>query len=598
MGNPNLYRVRLSLQKEGNAIDQLEFDYGIRTVEQISSAGPRTADAWGNWQFVVNGRKLFVKGMNWVPVDVLLDVTEDRYRWTLEAAKNMGIQLIRVWGAGLLETDTFYRICNELGIMVWQDFPIGNQDTPDFPKDVWEAQVVQNIFRIRNNPCLVAWCGGNEFNPYSFGNTASIGIIERNLNIFDKTRLFLRADPDNGSLHTYPDLDPCWYNRVYKFTPWITETGIPAMPEANLVYEVVDNKEFFDLGKKWDYNFYKSHPELTHHVMKRDPVSIGSVLKYASHFEDMINPTIESATEASQVGAGEFYQIISEKMQSNYPVTTGLMPWVFKRHWTFLIAHQMMDWFGQPGGQYYFLKRTYEPTHIALDLPRLLWAPMDQIQLITKVMHANQNSFSGIVSVTVFNDQFQKLHYREKEVEINEGPSVTSTEMGDFQIPTGYRNRFLFLVTELKRKNGEVISRSVYQPRSLEQMENQVFHDKFVNEPVPWIALGNGPWLKPTVSKTRTKLTAEVVDKKTISADRSKIIVRITNKGKVPAFLTKINIEGIKRAFFASDNYFWLNPGEVKEVIMEILWREEKSDQKIMVVADAWNADKKPVSIK
>ena len=195
LGESNLYQVKITLKKNENQIDQVSFDYGIRTIDRLVTAGPRTADRWENWQFVINGKKLFVKGMNWMPADLLLDLPESRYRWALEAAKNMGIQLIRVWGGGLIETDEFYKLCNELGIMVWQDFPIGNQDTPDYPQDAWEAQVVQNIFRLRNQPSLVVWCGGNEFNPYSFGNTASIGIIERNLDIFDKSRFFCADYP-------------------------------------------------------------------------------------------------------------------------------------------------------------------------------------------------------------------------------------------------------------------------------------------------------------------------------------------------------------------------------------------------------------------
>jgi len=134
LGDPNLYNVNIILKKNGIPVDHLNYNYGIRTIERLYSAGPRKADRWERWQFVINGKKIFVKGMNWMPLDVLLDSSEDHYRWVLETAKNMGIQLIRIWGGGLMETDTFYRICDELGIMVWQDFPLGNQDTPDYPQ--------------------------------------------------------------------------------------------------------------------------------------------------------------------------------------------------------------------------------------------------------------------------------------------------------------------------------------------------------------------------------------------------------------------------------------------------------------------------------
>jgi len=596
MGDPNLYNVRLTLRKNGVSVDELNFDYGIRTIDRIATAGPRTADRWENWQFIVNGKKLFVKGMNWTPADVLLDLNEDRYRWALEAAKRMGVQLIRVWGGGLLETDTFYKICNELGIMVWQDFPIGNQDTPDYPQDIWEAQVIQNILRLRNHPSLVMWCGGNEFNPYSFGNTTSIGIIERNLDIFDKSRFFVRTTPDDGSVHTYPDMDPCWYNRSYKYEPWVSETGMHSMPESNLFYELVEKKEFFDLGKMWDKNFYKNHPQFIHHFTEYGPSRVPRMLSRASHIVDISDPSIEAVTEATQIGAGEFYQIFSEKMQSNYPVTTGLMPWVFKRHWP-VIAIQLMDWFGQPVAPYYFLKRTYEKTHVSLDLPRLLWASSERIELVSKITHAGYNNLPGTVVVTVYDDVFKSLWHKELNVNISEGPSVTQSDFGEFQIPDGYSDRYLFIVAELKNNNGELISRSLYYPRSLKRMEDETFHKEYTSEPIPWVNLDNGPWLKPTVNRTQTKLKTELLANKSLSAGRSQIRISVTNTGKVPAFMTKIDIIGIKRAFYATDNYYWLAPGEKREIEVEVLWREPVLNQSIALISDAWNANKQIIKI-
>lgn len=596
MGDPNLYQIRLTLKKNNTPTDQLGFDYGIRTIDRRLTAGPRTADRWENWQFVINGKKLFVKGMNWTPVDVLLDLPKERYQWALEAAKNMGVQLIRIWGGGLLETDEFYNQCNELGIMVWQDFPIGNQDTPDFPQDIWEAQVVQNIFRLRNHPSLAVWCGGNEFNPYSFGNASSIGIIERNLDVFDKSRLFVRTTPDDGSMHTYPDMDPTWYNRSYKFEPWVSETGMHSMPEANLFYELVDNKELVGLGKMWENNFSKSHPEFIHHFDEYGPSRVPRMLSRASHIDNMLDPTLESITEASQIGAGEWYQIVSEKMQGNYPVTTGLMPWVFKRHWP-AIAIQMMDWFGQAAAPYYFLKRTYEPTNAALDLQRLLWAANEKMGLVSKITYADDKAFAGKVSVKVYDDAFNLCWKKETDIHVKEGPSVTTTNIGEYQIPTSYRNRFLFIVTELKNSKEELISRSFYYPRVLVKMEDQAFHDKYIKEPIPWVTLDKGPWLKPTVAKTQTTLKAEFISTKLISAERSQLKIKITNTGKVPAFMTWLDISGIKRAFYATDNYYWLARGENREITIDVLWRESSANKNIVLVAGSWNAKRQIVKL-
>jgi beta-mannosidase len=597
LGDPNLYKVTVTLNRNNQPIDKLSFDYGIRTIERVPTTGPRNFDRWEHWQFIVNGKKIFVKGMNWTPADLLLDLQPERYRWALEAAKGMGVQLIRVWGGGLLETDHFYTICNELGIMVWQDFPIGNQDTPDYPQDIWEAQVVQNIFRLRNHPSLVVWCGGNEFNPYSNGNAASIGIIERNLDIFDKTRLFVRTTPDDGSIHIYPDMDPTWYNKSYKQEAWISETGMHSMPEPSLFYELVDKKEFFDLGKMWDPKFPTTHPEFIHHFTEYGAGRVPRMLSRASHIDNMSDPTIESISEASQIGAGEWYQIVSEKMQGNYPVTAGLMPWVFKRHWP-VIAIQMMDWFGQAAAPYYFLQRTYEPTHIAIDIPRMLWKAGENIEIRTSITHAHEPLSNAKMSISAFDDTFKEIWKKEAQVQIAGGPSVIKTDLASVNIPKDYKDRYLFLLAELFDSKGNKISQSFYSPRVLSQMEDSVFYNKYINEPVPWIMLDKGPWLKPSIAKTSTTLDIKLA-KFTDTRDNESIFsIIVKNSGKVPAFMTRIDIENTKRVFFGSDNYFWLQPGEEKTVDIHVQWRDANTKKNAKISVAAWNASKKLLRAK
>jgi beta-mannosidase len=480
--------------------------------------------------------------------------------------------------------------------MVWQDFPIGNQDTPDFPQDVWESQVVQNIFRLRNHPSLVVWCGGNEFNPYSFGNAASIGIIERNLKIFDNTRLFVRTTPDDGSMHAYPDMDPTWYSRSYKYEAWVSETGMHSMPEASLFYELVDKKEFFDLGKMWDPAFVKSHPDFIHHFTEYGAGRVPKMLSRASHISDLSNPDIETMTEASQIGAGEWYQIVSEKMQGNYPVTTGLMPWVFKRHWP-VVAIQMMDWFGQPVAPYYFLKRTYEPTHISLDLPRLLWKSGEKIDLKTRVTNSGAAFAGAKIAVTVYNDRFVSLYHQVKTADVIQGTSVTDTELESFAIPADYKNKYLFAVAELFDASGKLISRSSYFPRVLQMMDDPIFYNKYLTEPIPWITLDKGPWLKPTVGSTKTTLQLKLINAAPSFDSTTTLQVKVINIGKLPAFMTKLDVGGAKRIFYADDNYFWLAPGEGKEISLTIQWREPDNKSNASVTVGSWNSKKVSVQL-
>ncbi|WP_149244142.1 glycosyl hydrolase 2 galactose-binding domain-containing protein [Dyadobacter sp. 32] len=599
LGKADSYDVKISLLRDNQPVDNIGFKHGIRNITFLPTAGPRTRDRWDNWQFVINGRKVFVKGMNFTPQDILLDLPYERYRWTLEAAKKMGVQLIRIWGGGLLESNHLYDICDELGIMVWQDFPIGNQDTPDYPQDIWEAQVVQNILRLRNHPSLAIWCGGNEFNAYSSGNATSIGILERNLKIFDPGRPFKRTTPDHGAIHVYPDMDPVWYNKSYSKAPWISETGMHSLPEAGVFYETVDNKEFTGLGKMWEKSFAKDHPEFIHHFTEYGPGRVPRMLSRASHIVDVADPTIDEIAEASQVGAGEFYQVFSEKIQGNYPVTTGLMPWVFKRHWP-VIAIQLMDWFGNAGAPYYFLKRTYEPTHLAVDIPRLLWKSGEEMDLPVKVTHASPVAVSGAkIVVTVMDDHFKVLWKSEKTANIGAGASVTGSRTGKFSIPAEYKDRFLLVLAELKNPAGKLLSRSFYFPRVLSKMDVDAFFREYTSTPIPWIALDKGPWLKPVIgASAQTVLACTITATEKVSADRSRIKIKIVNTGKAPSFMTKIDIEGAKRAIVADDNYFWMAAGESREISIDVLWRESVADRDPEVTVQSWNGAKVSANLR
>ncbi len=214
------------------------------------------------------------------------------------------------------------------------------------------------------------------------GNATSIGILERSLQTFDPTRPFRRASPDGGSLHTYPDMDAKLYNRV----PYMSETGMHNIPEPESIREVVNATELNGaFSNLFTDDFVKAHPDFIHHFVEYQPTRVPRMLSRASHIADMNAPTLEAISEATQIGAGEFYQIASEAMQANYPTTTGLMPWVLKRPWP-VVAIMLAIYFGQPNAPYYFLKRTYEPTHFAVKLPEIIWAAGEQIPVTLNVL--------------------------------------------------------------------------------------------------------------------------------------------------------------------------------------------------------------------
>jgi beta-mannosidase len=597
MGESPLYRVKLTLLADGSPVDRLEFDYGIRTVQTVPTAGTPMPDRFANWQFVVNGRPLFVKGMNWMPADILLDLPAERYRWLLGMARNQGVQLIRIWGGGLLETEEFYAACNELGLMVWQDFPVGNQDTPDWPQDVWEAQVMHNIFRLRNHPALVLYCGGNEFNPYSFGNAATIGIVERNVALFDSTRVWRRTTPDEGSLHVYPNMDPTWYATTYRYIPYIAETGIHNIPDPRSMREVVDPAEFArPLSGMLDKNFPKEHPDLMHHFVEYQASRVPQMLSKASHIDDMNAPTLEALAEGTQIGGGEFYQIVSDVMQANWPVTSGLMPWVFKRPWP-VIAIMLVDGLGHPTAPYYFLKRTYEPTHVAVKLPELLWAKGESLPIRAAVIHAPPTTKRLQLSVEILDPALKRVWQQRQWVNAMSGPSVENVELGSFRIPDSFEEHFFFVVAELRNARGRLVSRSVYWPRCLARMSDEAFRTKYRASPQPTPIFDKGPWLKPQVAAIPTSLDASLVEVRDASPDRSRVVLRVRNTGDQPAVNVRVDIAETRCSYYGDDNFFWLAPGESRDLAFDVLWREPATRGAARLGVSAWNAGRKTLPL-
>jgi beta-mannosidase len=104
------------------------------------------------------------------------------------------------------------------------------------------------------------------------------------------------------------------------------------------------------------------------------------------------------------------------------------------------------------------------------------------------------------------------------------------------------------------------------------------------------LSLEKGPWLKPRVAATMTQLQGAILTTKQLSTTRGQMRVRVKNVGSVPAFNTQLRLPGVKRAFHAADNYFWLAPGEERVLESQILWREDIPQKTPTLTVEAWNA--------
>jgi beta-mannosidase len=156
MGEQPLYELKLECNgfKESRRI-------GLRTIEHIDEPD----DVGRRFGFRVNGIEVFCRGANWIPADALpSNITPERCRMLLQAAVDANMNMIRVWGGGYYEKDWFYDICDELGLLVWQDFMFSCHlypATAEFLTEV-EHEVREQVTRLGHHACIALWCGDNE----------------------------------------------------------------------------------------------------------------------------------------------------------------------------------------------------------------------------------------------------------------------------------------------------------------------------------------------------------------------------------------------------------------------------------------------------
>ena len=387
-------------------------------------------------------------------------------------------------------------------------------------------------------------------------------------------------------------MDPTWYKHLYSLVPFISETGPHSVPEAAAIRSFVNAREL--AGPLRDINsqeFMDSHPEFVYHYMEYGTDRTVLLLARASQIEDMKAPSLEEYSTAGQVATGESLQIVSDNLQANYPVAAGLSPWVYNTPWPLSTFCMFVDYDGQPVASYYFLKRTYEPTHIAVNLPHLVWGKGERMPVSLSVMHARPSGMSGVTaSLEILDPQFRSLWRSERKVDLKPGPSVTTADLGLFTIPDALEDHFL-LISELKQADGKLISRSVNWPRCLKLMADTAFREKYRASPQPSLTFKYGPWLRNEVAKSKTSLELQVISNRHEAQDQSRIQVHVRNKGSEPAFYAELNIEGTKRTFYATDNGFWLAPKEERLIEMHVLWRDPSTMDKAVVTLSAWNAD-------
>lgn len=180
-GDQPLYDLNIELiGAEGEILDNTSYRVGFKNITWEKCKGaPDEADSW---VCVVNGHPVFLQGVNFAPLRAnFADLTYDDYLKRLRVYKDIGVNMLRLNACGFLESKTFYDICDELGIMVWQEFPLTSSGMENWPpeheKCIEEMEAIARSFikRRRHHVSLALWCGGNELMGDAEGRKTGMG---------------------------------------------------------------------------------------------------------------------------------------------------------------------------------------------------------------------------------------------------------------------------------------------------------------------------------------------------------------------------------------------------------------------------------------
>ncbi|MFT4235319.1 MAG: glycoside hydrolase family 2 protein [Microbacterium sp.] len=380
-GEPRLYPLRVRLMAVGVELDVHETRVGFRAVTVR-----RESDEFGtSFVLEVNGEPVFVKGVNWIPDSIHPGtVTRREYRVRLEQACEANVNLVRVWGGGVYESDEFYDICDELGLLVWQDFLFACASYPE--EEPFRAEVLaeaqDNISRLSSHPSLVIWNGNNEClwmhehldwpnragGESSWGDAFYLAWLPELLAEIDPSRPYTEGSPWSGGEGRAPN-DP----RHQTFHSWDVWNAEDYVHYRDSVPRFVS--EFGWQGAAaWrtlrdavaDDPLRIDSPGIQHHQKATDghaKLMRGLAAHFAptDSFDQWHRQTQWVQAAALQAGILHW--------RSNWPRTSGTIVWQLNDLWP-VISWSIVDGAGRLKPSYFALREAYRERVLA-------WAPQE-----------------------------------------------------------------------------------------------------------------------------------------------------------------------------------------------------------------------------
>ena len=381
-GDQPLYIVRTTLlDEDGTSLESITRRIGLRTLS-IS----QEKDEWGNeFAFCVNGVKIFTRGGNYIPDDCLYTrITEKKLDYILESCRRAHFNCVRVWGGGYYPSDAFYDLCDEKGLIVWQDlmYACNVYDVTDAFAENCRQETYDNVRRLRHHASLGLWCGNNEIEsawdhwgdfqketPYLRADYIRLfeEVLPKAVQEADGETFYWHSSPSSGGCFDNPDdanrgdthYWDVWHGqkpftdyRKYFFR-FCSEFGFQSFPCAKTVnsFTLEDDRNIFS-------RVMESH--------QKNDAANGKMLYYLS--ENLRYPKdLTHLLYASQVLQGMAIKYGVDHWRRNRGRCMGTLYWQINDDWP-APSWSSIDYFGRWKALHYMAQKFYAPHAVSMTL--------------------------------------------------------------------------------------------------------------------------------------------------------------------------------------------------------------------------------------
>lgn len=426
-GDQYLYTIRAELfDKNGTLVSEYTKQVGFRRVKLVMNK-----DGWekgfpksqGDNPFTLelNGRKIFCKGSNFVSPDIFYSkFTKEHYKQLITLALEANMNIFRMWGGSPVNKEVFFELCDKLGMMVWQEFPLACNNYPDKKHylDKLDEEATSIVLRLREHPSVVLWCGGNElFNSWSGMTNQSLA-----LRILDKVTLeldphtpFIMTSPIWGVAHgPYVNIvdDNTGTEAITMMVKSdhtaYTEFGCPGPAQYDYIRKYVSDEDlntFFGLqladptGKTHsglaDLEEKYKNPWFLHHAIKAHyPYDtwfrINEIYRYFGKTD-----SLEECCELGQIIQGACYKVMFEQARIKWDRTSMAINWDFNEPWPCFAGNSLIAYPDVVKPAYFDVKDALRDQKIALALDHLRMKPGEETEIGIYVLNDLPTELDG-----------------------------------------------------------------------------------------------------------------------------------------------------------------------------------------------------------